>query len=216
MRLRIERMAGVNLSDVFAYYPSTEPYASKPWRFGQWLVATQGHLLVAVADDGRDADSIPDRFKKAEHYLTASLQDAVAVPFAELRKFAGVVCPAFVECEECEGSGRGYGDEFACEHCGKDTRPPCHSCGGDGRQGIVRKFGKVAGVAVNRTLLAFGLSVVPERLNVSVGPIVALRTTQPATSALAVVADGWRVVLMPCLDVPADAPTFCEPSGVAL
>jgi len=190
-------MMNEKLASVFRYYPARWIKAERPWRMGEWLWATQGHLLVAIADDGSDADETPENMRKADRYVTVPSADVLnPVSLSELRKFAGSVIPEKVPCERCFGSGRSDfdGDEATCEHCGLATRAYCTECGGDGHRAMVRRYGKVNGVPVDLALLAFGLSIVPQDEAGSISFLVSVADEKQ--SAVAVTGEGWRVVLM--------------------
>lgn len=195
------------LKDVFDYFGSMhfETPQHKPWRCGAWLWATNGHLLVALRDDGSDADPTPENKMKAVHYLEDKPADLTRVAMADLRVMAGVIQSHGEPCDECGGSGRqSFGEEISCEHCGQSTRPECHVCGGDGRAGLEIRYVRVAGVPVNVVLLAYGLSIVPQDQYVEIGNVVA----SGEHKALVVVGTGWRVVLMCCKGLTESIPYF--------
>lgn len=204
------------LVDVFRYYSDREPTAEKPFRLNGWVWATNGHVLVALRDDGQEAVEAPERYVRAGHYLTDAPAVPLAVSLKALRSFAGKVLPAHVDCDGCEGTGRDeHSESIECEHCGRWTRPPCTDCGGDGEEPIEIRHGRVADVPVNLVLLAFGLSLVPDDDTVTLGGIPSLPAKSSAAVAkdsaavaLAVLGDGWRVVVMSRRDESLTVPTF--------
>ena len=199
----------MSLVDVFAYHGvyDAETRPVRPWRLGSWRWATQGHVLVALADDGSEADETPEAKRKALRYLDDAPLGSCQIELAALRAFVGQAPPVDVPCDECEGTGRSNsGEVVECEHCGKDTRMPCDFCGGAGLADVEVRAGLVIGVPINRVLLAFGLSQVPADLTVTIGTLPTLSTD--GGLAVVVVGDGWRVVLMRLLDKGQEMPAF--------
>ncbi len=179
----------MGLTDVFSYYSSLFPDGTPavPWRLDSWLWVTQGHVLIAWDDDGSEADPTPESKITARKYLAREPDGLVEVSLSALQVFAGAVVPAYVACEECEGSGTG--DLFRCE----------------GQLGLRKP---------NEANLAFALAQVPPAVIVSIGTLPSVSSTAKGYSALAVVGAGWRVVLMGVREdaMPSDAPIFPAPS----
>lgn len=210
----------MSLADVFRYYPghtSDELPPTAPWRSDYWLWATQGHLLVAVADEASPADPVPEKFQKGTHYIVAALDHPVRVPLSALRNFVGPVEPPNRPCDTCEGTGRSaVYDTVKCQHCGQYTAQECDDCGGDGIGGLPVRYGRICGVPLNLSLLAFGLAQVPPCEIVALGTVRPIKETDKEHHPLAVQGDGWRVVLMGMKNVAEDVPTFAvEPAGAA-
>lgn len=208
-----------SLTEVFQYHGSLAEGVSgeRPWKLGAWRWATQGHMLVAVRDDGSPSDPTPEAFVKAAHYLTDDPAD-LSSPFAgeALARFAGDVQPPDDKCLDCEGDGRDpFGEPVTCEHCGQWTRRECHACGGDGLAGPEARYGSVAGIPINCVLLAFALTCVP-REAVRVGRLDALRKDGRTSDwpALVVLGSDWRIVLMSVSPSAAEgAPVFHGPES---
>jgi hypothetical protein len=200
----------MKLIELFTYYSAMDfdPAPSLPWRAGPWCWATNGHVLVGVRDVAAPAEQAPAKYQKAQLYLEPTLTDATTISLRALKEFAGKVTPALVECQDCLGSGRQYGDEFECEHCGQSTRTPCRCCGGDGESGIDVRYGRILGETLNLTLLAFGLSLVGDVDIVQIGRVDIVANKTPY-KPICVMADDWRVAVMCCRDVhPKDMPVF--------
>lgn len=197
------------LTDVFSYDSSSQdPAPVRPWRLGSWVWATNGYLLVALKDDGREAEAPPDSKMKGLRYLDESPVDLQSVSLPSLRGFAGIVSARTEPCEDCHGEGRqDFGESVECEHCHQFTRCECRSCGGSGVVTPERRYGHVGGVTVNLALLAFALSEVPQDAVVQIGHMASIASKE-AFRALAVVGATWRVVLMSCVDRSEKAPSF--------
>lgn len=198
----------MELHDVFKYHSggllSTTP-DDQPWRLDGWVFATNGHVLVALTDDGRTACEPPEKVKAARKYLVPEPEHSCRVSLAALRKFTGKAQGAVIECDDCGGSGRSdWADSVTCEHCGQATRRECSACGGDGKGSLKIRYAHVVEVPVNLSLLAYGLQFAPtEDSDVTVGQF-----KDATAKALAVCGEGWRVVLMCLRDAPQDAPRF--------
>lgn len=201
------------LTDVFAYCSSFEfadEIPTKPWRLGKYLWATNGFMVVALADDGRPADDTPERRRNGEYYLTSLPQDGVEVSLEAFRRFVGPVEQAD-ECEVCCGSGRDDCESFPCQHCGQQTSPECRRCGGDGLDAFTVRHARIVGVEVNLQLVAFVLSFLPASTEmIIVGRLTTVKANLAGDQCLLVVAAGYRAIVMQLRNgsVPTDAPTF--------
>jgi hypothetical protein len=155
----------MTLSDVFQYRSALlgdESERRLPWRFSGWLWATQGQFLVALADDGREAEETPEKYHKAAHYLVDPVVCPKSVPLANLRAFVGRAVPASRTCPNCNGVGREqFGVDVVCEHCHEITRKECSRCGGDGMVSPRIRHGFIAELPVDLTLVAYALALVP-------------------------------------------------------
>jgi hypothetical protein len=184
------------LTPVFQYFNyRDDEWPSKPWRLGEWLWATQRHFIVAVRDDGSDAEPTPEKMAMATHYLYDVPTVLGTTTRAALQAFAGAVVSTDVKCERCGGSGRDDGGELLkCEHCGETTRQECGECGGDGKGFLPIASGLIVKIPLNRHLLAFALSRVPVCDVVTVGTLVVGKERK--WSALVFLGETWRIVLM--------------------
>lgn len=184
------------LAEVFTYYTGLmrdEPPPTTPWRKGGWQIATNGRILVAVKVDDSPECTLPKKYGKSFDWLQGELSDAFRADFKALRKFAGPVVPAHVDCSDCLGSGYAAdSDPFACEHCGRQTHKPCYKCSGDGGEPLPQRFARIAGIPLNLAYLAFCLSIVPVREVVTVGYL----KTGPTNWPVAVDGGDWRVLVM--------------------
>lgn len=192
---------------MFSYHSCLhfETVPTRPWRLGPWVWASNGHVLVALRDEGLDADVTPESRVKAARYLEETPTKLQAVSLPSLRGFAGVAPSPNDPCEQCHGSGfSDYSDAVVCEHCSQETRLPCEECGGGGGERLCIRYGRVAGVPVNLALLAYALTQVPHSDVAEIGSI-------PASGShlvLMVLGVDWRIALMCCSDVALDAPSF--------
>lgn len=187
------------LTDVFNYFPALPPgYGAdtkRPWRNHSFVWATSGHVLVALADDGREADAAPARVPQnyIERFLCGFPEAVTETRLDALVEFAGDAQPTDEECEACDGTGRDQsGESITCQHCERETYPECDECGGDGKPCLEERQALIAGVLVNLNLVAFGLSCVPSSETVQIGKLAG---GPPNFPNLAIVAPGWRVVV---------------------
>lgn len=186
------------LSEIFSYHSSMfEPVSTRPWKLGPWLWATNGHLLVALSDDGTPSIETPGERIKGRRYIEETPEGLTPIRLADLRAFAGPIAPATTKCDSCGGSGYNDGEFVKCEHCGVSTRIECGFCGGDGNGTFPTRYARVAGVPLNLVLLAYALSFVPNDDDANVGTFGFTGDIKNREfKALGVVAPTWRVVVM--------------------
>lgn len=129
----------------------------------RWVFATDGYMFAAIQSDAEAADPPDDALAElAREYLASPAPYAITM--AELQKTRPpAITPdecdecedGKVECEECHGSGKVYGDA-PCAECGC-TDDVCEGCGGDGSNDCkhCRLFGHVVPhiVAINNTTI---------------------------------------------------------------
>jgi hypothetical protein len=202
-------MSELTLSDplvrVFKYAESLAiPPPSRPWSVSvdgvDWLVATNGHVLLA-RKSSELGEPVPERLAQVQHYLVASIESPRPVTLTDLKAFAGAVQDLSpVTCQDCRGEGyQSWVDTIRCEHCGAETRNPCDQCDGDKvvAPALERRYGWIVGLPLNRALLAFGLSLLPDHQTVTMGTIAASGTKNSEHLAtFAVAAGDWRLVVM--------------------
>lgn len=70
----------------------------KVYRWGPWIMATDGALLAAIPDDGRDAPEPPFGSTRVLEQIRAELPHPQSFRLAALRKWCG---PIGEECGEC-------------------------------------------------------------------------------------------------------------------
>lgn len=145
-----------------------------------WVSACNGPAMVAIQTDDPEAIAAAtgSPIGKEETVLTSAEQgDAVSVaalrawcheaPHTKLCKH----CKGTKRrtCEECNGTGRAEHD-CDCDHCDIDDDGPCEECGGDkeydceecdGEMQETVVPGVIAGIVVNRVLLAKVLASAP-------------------------------------------------------
>ena len=165
-----------------ALFDAATKTGSRAWRMPPYVMATDGHRLVAL--DGDDA-TLPDCDPKTaaairewlatetphradRAALLAWCGDLSLVPCEKCKGTRNEPCECggtgHRECEQCGGDGRctcGCGDEHECAAChGKGSYPcncaadpgPCYHCRSTGSMARTSP-GRVAGVVVNRPLL---------------------------------------------------------------
>lgn len=86
-------------------------YLNKPWRCEFGVGATNGHLLVIVADRDEQYDAA---CPEVTHFLK-KLIDAKSTPAIESYRVADIELPKPEACRRCDGKGYHY--ERACEEC---------------------------------------------------------------------------------------------------
>lgn len=128
------------------------PILRTPFRIGEWVYATDGQVLVRLAQDGRAEADLSQTPKNIELLIGAAHKNIVEwwpwpehdgknefKPCTACRE-TGVL---LVDCDECDGEG-----SIRCEKCGLLSRcracqgrgdkadpegKPCQECGGSGR-----------------------------------------------------------------------------------
>jgi hypothetical protein len=96
------------------------PYLMKPFSFGDFSYATNGHILVRVPK--REGVEPPDKKFNPDKPLADLEKASFTAPIFKLPPQPA----ADTECEACDG--RGY--EHDCPHC----ECTCHACAGTGSQ----------------------------------------------------------------------------------
>ena len=128
----------------------------KPWRFDGRLIATNGHVLIAIPDDGREgvAEYEPGRHPNVAKMLAHGFPDSAFVPLPEL-ELPRSVCPRcdgagkhfLAKCDECESGSFSHGlHEYTCIECdgngwfgNPDEETRCAMCEGWGESGSARE-----------------------------------------------------------------------------
>lgn len=189
----------------------------RPFAVGDWAVATDGHMLLAVRnDDVAEYNSLAP-VAAVRPWLDEAPSGAV-VSLVELRAFAGD--PTWESrCDECDGTGQidcvvceGNGTvACTCAECGNEHTRNCSEC--DGAAG--KKFGcENCGSTGHTTELVgsvdpvavAGVSVDPRRLARLLACSPTGETVQVAArdggTALALWGDGWCARLMALTGAP--------------
>lgn len=140
MTIDLERFCGVD---------DYREYLNAPWRRDGKLYSTNGHFMVEIADDGREAvshDKHPNCLALFEKHAPGEF---VAIP--EL--------PPAVRCGACDGRGKCYRE--ACSDCdakGEFTHGmyeyECKHCEGDG---YFTRYFAPEGESLSRCAACFGL-----------------------------------------------------------
>lgn len=123
----------------------------KPWRHAGKIIATNGHLLIALDDDGRDGVA---EYESGRHpnvtNLLANTYTTAPVPLPDLGpvldpcdRCGGSGFHFVAKCDECEGGRFDHGSHsYKCAACdgegsiGSETEPTrCAACEGFGETG---------------------------------------------------------------------------------
>lgn len=128
-------------------------YMHTPWRHQGRIFATNGHVLIAIDDNGRDGVSPhePGRHPKIELILKHEYPDSA---FAPLPDIGGITKPCVrchgagfhfeIDCDDCDGRGAfDHGKHtYTCVECNgggtvgsKTERTRCETCAGFGESG---------------------------------------------------------------------------------
>ena len=155
-----------------------------------WMVATDGHVLVALEGAG----ALPlspslDAAVVARYAPRLTEPGGVVADFAALAEWIGFApILLLVPCGVCGGTGRviEHGDCDDCAH-----RAQCDECEGRGRLDAVAdcRPGRLGAAVINRTLLA------PLWGHLTPGPVRVIVTG--AEAPLGLHGDGWVVLVMP-------------------
>ena len=155
-----------------------------------WIVATDGHVLVALHGDGAAplSPAMAARFLPYEARLTEP--GGAIAGFYALAEWIGPV-PAtspMVRCDVCGGSGRIIEHEI-CDDCAHWAQ--CDECEGRGRLDAVAdcRPGRLGAAVINRALLA------PLWGHLTPGPVRVMVTS--AEAPVGFHGDGWVVLVMP-------------------
>ena len=201
-------------------YKQQSTWTYRPVRIGPYVCYTDGHLLVGVESDDPTPE-LPEDTKVPGYVLAEPTADAETYAVADLREWAGE--PEWPEwipvCAECDGTGEVEGVETECEcpDCGHvhacDSAGDCEACDGTGGGAWSRheyRRGKIAGVRIDRVLLA-------RALEDASGSATAYPVEIGNSPSLILAGDGWRVLIMGLHDFSRDGvehPEF-QPPAVA-
>lgn len=208
----------VSLYDLSRWWPEkvcTSPdergYLMEPMRIGEHVVCSNGHVMIVVPDDGREAVE-PDhvRLGHLPEIVETALADhnGTTYPLGPLRAWLRAVeepCPDCdgsgpIQCPECHGEGL---VECICMDCEMEHAAICARCDEQGvlivcdaceDEGVLSPYsGKVAklnvdSVVVNERLLALALYGAP-------GKEVSVQALE-GTPRLRLAGDGWRALVM--------------------
>jgi hypothetical protein len=138
--IKIEHFAGVD---------DYREYLNAPWRRGGKLYATNGHFMVEIDDDGREAADFSKQPDCAALFVKHSPGDFVSLP--EL--------PAAVTCRACDGAGMCYREGCPdCDAKGEFTHGmyeyQCQRCDGDG---YFTQYFAPEGESLSRCVACYGL-----------------------------------------------------------
>jgi hypothetical protein len=160
-----EEVTAMTVSEILSLCCSTDPYKRhqhRPWRVGEWVYATDGHVLVRVSaefapevgpfvapvEPARWEETAPD----CEALLAAAAHDPSDVlPMPDLPPIRMVKCNTcdgmgrYKVCDECDGTGRVEWDsgrhtyDAECQECDgrqgngcQEGGVECEDCGGTG------------------------------------------------------------------------------------
>jgi hypothetical protein len=156
----------MTVSEILNLCCSTDPYRRnihRPWRAGEWVYATDGHVLVRVPvglapevgpwvcpENATKLEDRPPNAPGLDRYLEYAPAAWLPMPSLPAQKMETCdICEGlgrYVICADCDGSGavewrRGRHDYSAeCQECdghgkygSEDTGAPCEQCGGTGR-----------------------------------------------------------------------------------
>lgn len=124
-----------NMMRFAATYDDPREYLRKPWRDGEWVYATNGHVCIRVRGDKVDKelpvrDKHPDAaamFTKYEGLLPAALHTLPALPEAKkCQACEGRGWHWAKKCESCDGEGTfmRHGYEYNCQACEDEPVEP--------------------------------------------------------------------------------------------
>lgn len=214
----------INLQRYCANDGDPREYLWRPWRAGEFVYATNGHLAVRVP-----AADFPDAAENSK--APKSIADLFASAFdgREERDFRAMPeLPKLIKCLDCKGAGRlhsikcpdcdDYGEfvhgrnTYECKECADDPAGPgrlecangdevseeraCHSCLGLGYQSRGNGHTKI-GDAAYGTVYLHMLGELPQCRVCPGEP--APRTWEPKPQPAAFAFDGGQAILMPYL-----------------
>ena len=196
-------------------------YLHKPWRDGGWVYATNGHLVVRIADNGaRDTPERTDKHPNVREMFRKYIEDRaceflVMPPIPEPKKcthcdgtgFAWAKnCPDCVDgefthgdydydCKNCMGSVAGPGKLDARQGDKGAKREPCAYCDFHGYP-LNSNGGTDIGAAQYATVYLWELAKLPQ-CRVCPGDPARTNYDDPREAPGAFIFDGGQALLMP-------------------
>ena len=178
----------INLQRYCANDSDPREYLWRPWRAGEFVYATNGHLAVRVP-----AADLPDAAENSK--APKSIADLFAGAFdgREARDFRAMPeLPKLIKCLDCKGAGR-----LECAHGAEGSREQaCESCLGLGYQNRVNGHTKI-GDAFYSDVYLHMLGELPQCRVCPGEP--ASRAWEPKPQPAAFAFDGGQAILMPYL-----------------
>lgn len=130
-------------------------YLRKPWKHGEWVYATNGHVCVrvptAAMPDVAECDKAPPAQKLFQKHMEQRQCEFLLMPsIAPLKKCSACYGKGYVHARKCpsctEGTFDHYGYSYDCLYCEdsgagpgwvdtedeRETRRPCNRCDGLG------------------------------------------------------------------------------------
>lgn len=212
----------INLQRYCANDSDEREQLRQPWRAGEWVYATNGHLAVRVpAADYPDAAENSKAPKNIGDLFARAFDGREEIDFRKMPKLSGLI-----KCNSCKGSGRlrsvkcpdcddegefVHGDHtYECKNCVDDPTGPgrlecsrgdegskehaCHACYGLGYP--TRENGhKKIGDAAYSTVYLHMLGQLPQCRICPGDPAAASWEQKPRPAAI--VFDGGRAIVMP-------------------
>jgi hypothetical protein len=203
-------MTTLDLTPFLATEADDREYLRAPWRCTDGVVATNGHVLVCVADDGGQYADAPNGMSESVARFRAYLDepDRVWTDVASIHLPTIPVCSVckgvghthYVDCDECDGKGefKNGSHTYECKECNGEGRirtsrlsdgakqRPCYACDGSGQGFLIVK---VNGVALQAKYL--------HRLKALPGCSIGTRPSQPLDTVVFRF-DGGFGAIMPC------------------
>lgn len=191
----------------------------KPWKHGEWVYATNGHVCVRVPassmPDVGECDKAPPAQNMFLKYMEQRQCEFLPMPplqkVAKCRACNGIGTVLATKCPACaDGTFYHYGDTYDCMHCADSdagpgwveferesaTKRPCAQC--DGLGASMRQNGNVAlGEASYSLVYLHWLAAFPQ-LRVCPGSSAKLPGAEQVPAAF--LFDGGQALLMPRMD----------------
>lgn len=111
-------------------------YLSTPFRDGDNVIATNGHIMVVVPGMAGDFPVAASNMAGMPARFNAATRSGVLTPLSSITLPDRVPCPVCggkghgheVRCDECDGEGEfKHGSHwYECKECGGDCTKPCH------------------------------------------------------------------------------------------
>lgn len=155
-------------------------YMRRPWCNGDFICATNGHIAIAIPDDGRELNvegnprEMPNVLKLLSGPILGEFAPMPALPSIEecgaCERCKGKGRHRVVPCDECRGAGEvNYGRHaYRCAECrgegligDEDVDAICLACNGFGEAGNPRAHRTVIGKAQFQTRYLRALAALP-------------------------------------------------------
>lgn len=149
----------IDLKPFCASADDMRTYLHAPWRTVDGIVATNGHIIICVPDEGGDYPGEPKTIKNVVASLTKKYPAGEFLDLKSITLPPKIICETckgtghyrIIDCEDCDGDGEFYHGNhyYHCKECDGEGsvraavgRPEqCDDCGGMGEKSTIIDVG---------------------------------------------------------------------------